>query len=202
MNIKNIAISGIILCFIYFLTVTIFVISGSQNWLIIFEIVTMISGIYFVILILFLPLSNNEKKRIYKILAIIFVTALMVFTNLVHIINLTIICNKINVPNHFQLGKMPSIITLTEYFGWGIFMGLAFMFSSIGIENEIKLRPIKITLLICSILCFISFFGSLINENLWYIAPLGYGIGTLIICIENLLLERNKKVKNQHLTNG
>ena len=199
MDRKNVAISGIILCCIYFATVVIFIISGSQNWLIIFEIVTMISGIYFIILILVLPFSNNEKKKIYKILAIIFVTALMIFTNMTHIVNLMVLRllnNGVIIPEYFQLGKNPSIITIVEYSGWGIFLGLAFLFSSIGIEKEKILKPIKITLFICSILCFIGFFGSIINEHLWYISSLGYGIGTLVICIEIIVIDNKFYVKN------
>ena len=75
-----------------------------------------------------------------------------------------------------------------------MFLGLAFLFSSLGIANKQELKPLKITLLICSCLCIIGFFGWLIiNENLWYIASIGYGIGAVIICIELLLYEKIKK---------
>jgi len=199
MNRKNIAIAGIIICCIYFATVVFFILSGSQNWLIIFEVVTMISGLYFIFLILVLPLSDNEKKKIYKILAIVFVSALMIFTNIVHITNLMILRltnNGVIIPEYFQLGKNPSVITIVEYSGWGIFLGLAFLFSSIGIENDKILKPLKITLFICAMLCFTGFLGSIINEHLWYIASLGYGIGTLVICTEMIIIDRKERNKN------
>lgn len=35
------------------------------------------------------------------------------------------------------------------------------------------------------IFCMIGFFGTVfINENIWYVAPIGYGFGTIAICIQ------------------
>ena len=45
----------------------------------------------------------------------------------------------------------------------------------------------QILALIDGILCFIGFAGALlINENVWYVAPMGYGIGLLILCVMRL----------------
>jgi hypothetical protein len=197
MNRRNIAILGILLICIYFIVVTFFVITSSQNWLIIFEILTMVSGMYFIFFIIILPFSNNENKKIYKLMSIIFVTGLMFFTNIAHIFNLTVIKiieNGTFVPDYLQIGKIPSIVFSIEHFGWGIFLGLSFLFSSFGIENLNKNKPIKITLKICAGLCFIGYFGTLLNENLWYIASVGYSFGVITICIEIILLE---KIKNK-----
>jgi hypothetical protein len=192
MNRKNIAIMGILLSCIYFFVVIIFVATRSTNWLMVFDIVTMFSGIYYVFLIIVLPFSNDRKK----IPAIIFAAALMIITNITHTINLTSIQNiknGINVPDYLQIGKPLSFVTSIEYLGWGIFLGLAFLFSSSGVEDKQELKPLKITLFICSCLCIIGFFGWLIiNENLWYAASIGYGIGAVIICIELLLMGKNK----------
>jgi len=195
-NRKNIAIMGILLCCIYFFVVIIFVATGSINWLIIFDIVTMFSGIYFVLLVIVLPFSKDEKIRNNKIAAIIFAAALMIFTNIAHTVNLVSIQNikeGINIPDYLQIGKTMSYVTSIEYLGWGVFLGLAFLFSSLGIANKRELKSLKMTLFICSCLCIIGFFGWLIiNENLWYIASMGYGIGTVVICIELLLYEKGK----------
>jgi len=197
MNRKNIAKSGVLLYCVYFFAVAFFIITSSQNWLIIFEIVTMLSGIYFVFLITSLPFSNDEKKKTYKILALIFVAGLMFFTNAAHLINLTMMKiigkeNNVSIPQYLQIGKIPSIVTSIEYFGWGIFLGLSFLFSSFGIENISIHKPIKITLIICAALCFIGYFGSMIIEYLWYAASIGYGFGTLVICIEILIRKKNE----------
>jgi cyanate permease len=104
--------------------------------------------------------------------------------------------NGINIPEYLQIGKTMSYVTAIEYLSWGIFLGLAFLFSSLGIGNKYELKHLKMTLFICSCLCIIGFFGWLIiNENLWYIASMGYGIGTVIICIELLLYEKGKDRK-------
>jgi hypothetical protein len=195
MNRKNIAIIGILLCCIYFFVVIVFVATSSTNWLMVFDIVTMFSGIYYVFLIVALPFSKDGTK----IPAIIFVAALMIITNIAHTINLTSIQNiknGINIPDYLQIGKPLSFVTSIEYLGWGIFLGLAFLFSSLGIADKQELKPLKITLFICSCLCIIGFFGWLIiNENLWYIASVGYGIGAVIICIQLLLIGKNKAEK-------
>jgi hypothetical protein len=191
MNRKNIAIIGILLCCIYFFVVVVFVMTGSTNWLMVFDIVTMFSGIYYVFLIIALPFSKDEKIQNNKTPAIIFVAALMIITNIAHTINLTSIQNiknGISIPDYLQIGKNLSFVTSIEYLGWGVFLGLAFLVSSLGIANKQELKSLKITLIICSCLCIIGFFGWLIiNENLWYVASVGYGIGAVIICIELLL---------------
>lgn len=196
MNLKNAAISGVVLCSLYFVSVALFIAINTLLLQIIFEIITLISGIYFVFLVLILPFSNDNEKKIFKILAIICVVALMFFTSLAHIISLTVlqlVQSGINIPEFLQLGKFPSIITSIEYLGWGIFLGLAFLFSALGMEGNKHWKPLKLTLLICAILCFLGYFGSLINVNLWYIASVGYGFGTLIMCIEILIIEKRKE---------
>jgi hypothetical protein len=194
LNRKTIAIMGILLSCIYFFVVITFVATGSINWLMIFDILTMFSGIYFAFLIIILLFSKDENIKNNKIMAIVFVSVLMIITNIAHSINLTSIQNikkGINIPDYFQIGKPSSFITSIEYLGWGIFLGLAFLFFSLGITNKQELKSLKITLFICSCLCIIGFFGWLIvNENMWYIASMGYGIGTVIICIELLLYEK------------
>lgn len=98
------------------------------------------------------------------------------------------ISKGIDVPTYFQIGYWPSVEMAIDYLAWGFFMGLAFLCLGIAIKNKDKTkRSIKTTLLTCGILCLIGFFGSIfINENIWYAAPMGYGIGTIIICIQML----------------
>lgn len=60
-------------------------------------------------------------------------------------------------------------------------------FTGLAIENKDKTeRNIKTVLLISGILCLLGFFGTVfINENIWYAAPIRYGIGTMVISITN-----------------
>jgi ABC-type transport system involved in cytochrome c biogenesis permease subunit len=87
LNRKIVAIMGILLSCIYFSVVIVFVATGSINWLMIFDILTMFSGIYFAFLIVILPFSKDENIRNNKIMAIIFVSALMIITNIAHSVN-------------------------------------------------------------------------------------------------------------------
>ena len=195
-NRKDISIIGITLICIYYFVVINFIATGSENWLIVFEVLTIISGIYFILFIMVIPFSHNEKNKKYKLLAIIYVSTLMIFTTIAHAISLNSIYNiknGIEIPDYLYIGKHSSYITPIEYLGWGIFLGLSFLCSFFGIENEQKLKHLKITLLVCSCLCFSGFFGWLIiNENLWYIGSMGYGIGTIVMCIELLIYQKKE----------
>jgi hypothetical protein len=159
------------------------------------DLITIISGIIILPIILVLPFSKDEKMNIHKIMSIIFVSSCMILTNTVHIVSLSVIepliGKGINLAEYVQVGKFPSVITAIDYLAWGLFMGLSFLFSSFGIEQKIETKKIRYNLLICGIFCIIGFLGSMtINENLWYIAPIGYGCGTLILCINMLIMDK------------
>lgn len=193
---KSVAILGIIICIIYFALTIVFVTTGLKIWLAAFEMITMLAGILMVALIIVLPFSQDAKMKDYKILGIVFATACMILTNVSHIVNLTVteplMKIGVNIPEYLQIGIWPSVEMAADYLGWGLFMGLAYIFSSFGLMNEDKIKKLKITMRICGILCFLGFFGTiLINENFWYIAPLGYGLGTLVVCIELLFIDKN-----------
>ena len=49
---------------------------------------------------------------------------------------------------------------------------------------------------VSAVLCFAGSIGSFFNENLWYPAQMGYGLGFPEICI--LLLRQNKKLINKN----
>lgn len=196
MNRKGIAYAGIVLCLIFFLVTFMLSITGLKSWLIAFEIVTMVSGIFMLVLILVLPSSKTELTKICRIIAVAFATSCMILTNVTHFVNLAV-TNKllrsgVNVPNHFQIGKWPSIEMAIDYLAWGMFMGLAFLASFMYIPKEKNYKNLKYTLLICGILCVLGFLGVMINENLWYLAPLGYGVGLVVICMELLMIQKKK----------
>lgn len=194
MILKRIAKIGLLICFLYFISVVLIIFFNNIYTVLVMEIITIISGIYMIFLIASLEMNMEYKHNIYKLLAIIFVSSCMLLTNVVHWLNIIVITpliiNGINVPEYIKIGTTPSILTTIDNLGWGLFMGLAFIFSSFYIKSIINL---KYLLWINGILCLIGFFGFIINTNLWYIAPLGYGIGTLIICIKILMNKKEKK---------
>ena len=75
-----------------------------------------------------------------------------------------------------------------DYIAWGFFMGFAFITLFLGIKD----KAIKNFSLICGILCLCGFMGSFISDSLWYIAPMGYGIGFLVMCIFVLKSEKTQ----------
>jgi len=109
---------------------------------------------------------------------------------MVHWVNIItikpLIANGINIPEYFLIGTWPSVLMAIDYLAWGLFMGLAFIFSGFFITLSIKL---KYFLWLCGCLCLIGFLGVIVNGNIWYVAPFGYGIGTAIMCIKILLVK-------------
>lgn len=196
MNRKSISIFGIIVCILYFIAMLGLIISGSRLFLITFELSTMIAGIFMVLLILILPYSKENESSLCQKMALVSAAGCMFLTNCAHIVNLSVtaplIQKGVAVPEFLQIGKWPSVEMAVDYLAWGLFTGLAFIFASLAVT--IKTKHIKMTLMICGVLCLIGFFGAfLINENLWYIAPCGYGIGTLILCVQLLLVDKKKR---------
>lgn len=195
MHRKNVAVIGIITSIVYFFITLSLIITRSEIWVNMLEIITMFSGFVMVTIIVSLPFSKNEKLKKNKIMSIILVAACMILTNIVHIVSISVvdplIKSGVNIPEFMQIGKYPSVIMAIDYLGWGLFMGLSFIFSSIAVEQELKAKKIKYVLLISGILCIVGFLGSMIiNENLWYIAPIGYGIGTFILCIQLIYFDK------------
>lgn len=73
-----------------------------------------------------------------------------------------------------------------EYWAWGFFMGLAFVFTALALNKEdVRLKKIKVTIMTCGILCITGLIGPVLsNELLWFISVTGYAIGTPVICIQ------------------
>ena len=193
MNKKIIAYTGIVICTVFFIITFALALTSLKGWLTAFEIITMISGVFMLLLILVLPTSTNELVKTYRTASIAFVTGTMILTNVTHFINLTVteqlLRLGIDLPDYFQIGKSYSVEMSLDYLAWGMFMGLAFLATFMYIPKDKGCKNLRYTLLACGCLCILGFLGSILNDNLWYIAPLGYGVGTIIICIELLMLK-------------
>jgi hypothetical protein len=198
MNKKIIAYTGIVICTVFFLITFILALTGSKGWLTAFEIITLISGVFMLLLILVLPSSTNELGKTYRTASIAFVTGTMILTNVAHFINLTVteqlLRLGIDIPDYLQIGKSYSMEMALDYLAWGMFMGLAFLAAFLYIPKEKAYKNLRYTLLACGSLCILGFLGSVLNENLWYLAPLGYGVGTIVICIELLMLKNQVEI--------
>lgn len=192
---KKIFVTGIITCILYFISVGLFLISvglflitKTGIALTIWELMTVFSAP--VVLLILLEIGNiTTTTSIYKKAMLAFMSCTCSLTGIAHIVNITVtrqLINKgVNVPTYFQIGYWPSVEMAIDYLAWGFFTGLAFLSLSIAVDKD--KHKIKKSLLICGILCLIGFFGTVfINENIWYVAPMGYGVGTMIICIQML----------------
>lgn len=163
------------------------------------ELATALSTPVFLLMFEAIPMGASKDKKKAKELSIIFMACCMVLTMAVHFVQLLLtnplIESGVQVPTYFQVGYWPSVSMSVEYLAWGFFMGAAFLSSSFAVGKDCKrLKLLKYTLLICGILCFAGLLlVILIHENCWYIASLGYGIGTVIVCIE-LIFINNKKL--------
>ncbi len=192
---KKVSIIGIIVCVLYFLSVGLFLITGTSLALTAWELMTVISGPVVLLVLLgfarHLSVSTTQKN-----LMLVFMGCTCALTGTAHIVNITVtrrlMAEGIDVPTYFQIGQWPSVEMAVDYLAWGFFMGLAFLAISFPIsDNDKSKRVTKIISLICGILCLIGFCGALfINENLWYLAPMGYGIGLIVLCIRVLVYGR------------
>lgn len=193
---KKVPYIGFLTCILYFLAVILFLITQTGIALTIWEIFTIIGAP--VILFVLIELANRMKVALtYRNAMLVFMSCTCSLTGLTHIVNITVtrklIADGINVPNYFRIGYWPSIVMAVDYLAWGFFMGLAFLSVGFAINCSDKQNSkMKIIVLVCGILCLTGFLGVIfINENLWYLAPIGYGFGVILICIKMI------KIKNE-----
>ena len=186
---KKISIISILL---YFSAVTLFLITKTEMALTLWEIMTIEGAIVYTILltkICDVLKSNDAHKRLVSI----FLACSCALTSVAHIVNITVtrnlISQGINVPDYFTIGCWPSVEMAVDYLAWGVFMGLAFLCLGISISKKSN-KFIRYSSIITGLLCIIGFVGALvINENMWYLAPMGYGIIPIIISIKMMKLE-------------
>ena len=191
---KKIAIIGVFTCILYFISVGLFLITKEEAALTIWELMTFLSAP--VELLVLSELSNLvNATAIYKNAMLVFMACACALTSVAHIVNITVtrrlISEGINVPEYFRIGFWPSVEMAIDYLAWGFFVGLAFLCIGFATNSKDKQKlMIKVTVLVCGMLCLSGFFGAIfINENLWYVAPMGYGLGSMIICIQMMRLK-------------
>lgn len=182
---KSIAVIGIAVCIAYFIATASLIITAGKFALLCMELSTMVAGVYMVFLFISLPFAADKSLSPFKKMSVICAAACMILTNAVHWVNISVtqplINAGINVPDYFRIGVWPSVEMAVDYVAWGLFMSLAFLFAAKAILPDAGMKGLLIT---CGCLCMIGFWGVLVNENLWYIAPIGYGPGTIMLCVK------------------
>ena len=190
---KKISIVSIISILLYFSAVTFFLITKKDIALTLWELMT-IAGVLVYTVLLAKICDVFNCNGLYKRLISIFLSCACTLTSAAHIINITVtrklISQGVNVPSYFRIGCWPSVEMAADYLAWGLFIGLAFLCLGIAINKE-DCKFIKYLSIITGMLCVSGFIAAIcINENLWYIAPVGYGIIPITICIK--LIKREK----------
>lgn len=195
---KRIPCIGIVAVILYFLSMGAFLASQADAALTVWEMMTVISGP--IVLLVLLETSHRlATPDIYRMLMVALMACVCALTGVAHIVNITVtrklMQEGVAVPPYFQIGQWPSVEMAVDYLAWGLFMGLAFLCIGVpAVAGSKSERRIRIVSLFNSILCLIGFIGAVfINENIWYLAPLGYGFGLLILCILQLNLYKEKR---------
>jgi len=188
---KRLPFIGIITVILYFLSVGSFLVSKTETALTIWEMMTVISG-PIVLLILLETSRRLATPDIYRMAMVAFLACVCALTGVAHIVNITVtrrlMQEGVAVPLFFQIGQWPSVEMAVDYLAWGLFMGLAFLCLGVpAVSIDKAKRRIRTVSLINGILCLTGFIGAVfINENIWYLAPVGYGFGLLILCVFQL----------------
>ena len=191
-----IPVTGIVTCVMYFASVAFFLTTGWEAALTVWELMTIVSG-PLVLLVMTELCEYVCAPVMWQKMMTAFMSCVCALTGAAHIVNISVtrrlIREGVEVPLFFQIGQWPSLEMAIDYLAWGFFMGLSFLCLSLPVLNRSEGdRYIKIISLICGILCLMGFSGALIiNENLWYLAPMGYGVGLLVLCI--LMIRRGKR---------
>lgn len=193
---KKISIIGILTVIVYFISVGGFIVTQTGIALTMWEMMTIISGpVVFMVLLEFSHFFDTPD--ILRRAMTGFMSCVCALTGGTHIVNITVtrrlMLEGVEVPLYYQIGQWPSVEMAIDYLAWGFFMGLAFLCISIAKSNRKETKGMQILALIDGILCFTGFAGALLlNENLWYAAPMGYGLGLLILCIMRLRVKNDK----------
>lgn len=186
---KKVAILGIADVCQYAAVVGLYLVFKTEPLLTLWEIVTMLSAPVMLLILLEILKKCGTGSTLCHSLTLVFMACVIALTSAAHIVNITVtrrlMAEGVDVPTYFQIGNWPSVEMAVDYLAWGFFMGLAFIATALSLRHaERGSKRLMSLLLLCGALCLAGFFGAvLFNENLWYLAPMGYGVGTLFVCV-------------------
>ena len=179
---KKAAVTGIVCVLVYFLSVTVFLVTKAGPALTLWELMT-VAGAAVMLVSLSLISDAYGISPLYRRFLTISLSGTLIITSSAHFTSIGVVRPLAErgeaIPEYFKIGTFPSIEMTLDYTAWGFFMGAAFIIMFMGIKD----KGLRIISLVCGLLCLIGFTGSFFNENLWYAAPFGYGFGFIAMCI-------------------
>ena len=196
----NIAYLGIVNSILYLLVVAGYFITETNMALTCWQVVIIISAPVILIVLLSILENSDNTKISWKMAAISFMTCTTALTGVSHFVNITVTrnleANGINVPDYFKIGQLPSVQWAIDYLAWGFFMGLAFIFTAAAISpTDTYMKRVRLTLIISGCLCLLGMSSPIFsNEILWFIAVVGYAIGTPVICVQMISFYKKQSI--------
>ena len=184
---KRIFECGCIVGILYFVAVGVFLVTKTDVALTIWEVLTMLGAVQELIILLEIC-HQFSVSVVCRNIMIAFMSCTCALTGVAHFVNMTVtrplIQKGVDVPTYFQIGCWPSVEMAIDYLAWGFFAGFAFLSVSLGIARVNQLTTtIKKWLFVCGVLCLTGFTGTVfVNDLIWYVAPMGYGAGIVMIC--------------------
>lgn len=179
---KKAAVAGIVGEILYYISMASFLLTQNEAALTFWEAMT-VAGAVIMLIVLAVIADEYRIQQIHHRLMLISLSGTVFLTSLAHFTSIGVIrklgSQGVSVPDHFKIGASPSIEMTIDYTAWGFFMGAAFIALFLGVRD----KTIRIFSAVCGILCLCGFVGSFISDPLWYIAPMGYGIGFLLMCV-------------------
>ncbi|MBR5089745.1 MAG: hypothetical protein IK093_09975 [Ruminiclostridium sp.] len=179
---KKAAVAGIVCVTVYFLSVTMFLVTKAGPALTLWELMT-VAGAAVMLVSMTLISDAYGIIPVYRRLLLVSLSGTLIITSVAHFTSIGVVRvladQGEDIPEYFKIGTFPSLEMTLDYTAWGFFMGAAFIIMFMGIKD----KGLRIISLVCGLLCLTGFTGSFFNENLWYAAPFGYGFGFTAMCI-------------------
>ncbi len=188
---------GIGLYILNFLAVGGFFFAKSQTALTVWEIVTIVGALALCAVLVELA-EQMQISSISRTMMLVFLICACTLTSIAHILNMTVtrklLAEGMAVPEYLQMGYWPSTEMALDYMAWGFFIGLAFLILGLAIKSDSRCkRSFRIWSIVSGALCLIGFFCAiLVNENLWYVAPVGYGLCPIVIMWKMIRFKRSE----------
>jgi len=190
--------------FVLFVVYDVIVITGivigqgmlQEPFLVIAEVLTLISAPLIVFLIAAIHECTPRSARVFSLTALGWILLLAGSTIIVHFVNLTL-WRQIGVQQQIDYARFlgwewPSMLYAIELVAWHLFFGLSMFFTAFAFKGNGIEKAARIALMATGLLCIIGLIGPLMGDLIWRtIGIAGYGFGFPIACIMIARVFRN-----------